>query len=372
MRRFITFSLSWIFCLCAFAQNMPKGNTTLSSSTSSLSFSYSGEETRFTVSCSSGYKVSSSYSWLHVYNYGDYIRVVCDQNYSSSSRSGSILVESTNGAKSLSVSVYQYGKPSNTLSLSSQSVTDDGSGGTLKITVSTNASYWGVKNLPSWCSYKDKTSNSFTLVVNQNSSSSSRSASFIVYAGDTEKTISVEQKGGVGFQISPASLKFSYAAESKYLYVSCCENWSHSCPDWISLKWVAASGCYIVECKENRGAYRSGYILLTSTSGKYTKSILVSQAEGQKFGYTDFWVDKNSFYVSADGGYYNLGIYGESYVRLSNVWTNSNWLEEENLGNGGRQFHVKKNRTGKERSATLFIRDTRGNTISVCVRQAAY
>ncbi len=354
---------------------MPKGNTTLSSSTSSLSFSYSGEESRFTVSCSSGYKVSSSYSWLHVYNYGDYIRVVCDQNYSSSSRSGSILVESTNGAKSLSVSVYQYGKPSNTLSLSSQSVTDDGSGGTIKITVSTNASYWGIKNMPSWCSYKDKTSNSFTLVVQKNPSSSQRNASFIVYAGETERTVSISQKGITEvFTYSPSSLSFEYSVSSKTLSVSTSAKWTYECPDWLKMTWNSSGGYFQVSCTANNGSSsRTGYIKLIATEKNVTKYISVTQKanpnSAQKNGYSDFWVDKSDYYVDSNGGYYNIGIYGESYVYLSNVWTDKNWLEEEHLGNGGKQFHVKKNLSSQPRMGHLYIKDNRGRTITVVVTQ---
>lgn len=237
---FICYILFCLVPLLGLAQNKPKGNTILSVSTNSITIAYSGEETRFSVSCNVNYSVSSSNSWLHVYRSGDYIRVVCDANYSLSSRTGQVIVKTDNGVKTESVAVYQYGKPNNTLSLSTERVTDTGGGGTIKIIVSTNAPYWGIKNMPYWCSYKDKTANSFTLVVSQNTLTSNRKGSFSIYAGDVEKTIVVEQAqrrdyaGGntnaQGLFLTKTSIICSSSGTTEYLTVSSNRAWEIQYP----------------------------------------------------------------------------------------------------------------------------------------------
>ncbi len=376
----IKITICILFCISTIigvAQNKPKGNTSLSVSTSNLVIAYKGEEKRISVNSNTSFFASSPEAWLHIYKYADYVKIVCESNPSTNARRGSVQIETSNGAKKVSVSVYQYGSPYKAITLSPWKVTDNGNGRAIKITVSTTASFWGIKDLPYWCSYKDKTTNSFTLIINQNTLKSRRTGNFTVYAGESEEVVSVEQEVYAGFVTDQEELKFSNTPISKRLYVGCIENWKHSCPRWIKLEWVSRSGdpnyggYYIVNVENNYGVPRTSKITLKSESGKYMKEITVKQDGATKYGYPDFFVVKKDFYVSAEGGYYDLDIYLEDYVRLSDCWTNSNWLEEEQLQYGGGQFHVKKNRTRKERTAILSIKDTRGNVIQVTVRQAA-
>ena len=386
MKRLIfVFNLVFI-ALTGFSQNIPKGNTTLSVSQSSIGVSYSSGETRFTVTSNVGYKVSSSYSWLHVYNYGDYIRVVYDENTSYSSRSGSISVVTSNNAKSLSVSVTQQGKPSSYLYLSQQSVNADASGGRFSISVSTDALPWNYSAPPYWCSIEAAQSGSFILSVSANTSSSARSGSVIITAGNTQKTISISQKANEEiFICNLSSIDFEASGGNRTLSVTTngrTSSWTYESPSWIKMTWNNYSGSFQVSCSANNStSSRSGYIKLIAKDKGKTKYISVTQKGGtasrssaldsKMHGYDDFVVDKDYYYVDSRGGYYAINIMEKpgANIRLSKVWTDTNWLEEENIIYGGGQFHVKKNLSKNNRTGHLYIRDTRGRTITVTVVQ---
>ena len=373
-------------CACVWSQNKPKGNTTLSVSQNYISMSYTGGEARFTVSSNHGYKVSSSYSWLQVYNYGDYIRVVCDENTSNSNRSGSILVETDNHAKSITVSVSQKGKPANSLSISPQSITAEASGGRQRVSVSTNATLWYVSNLPYWCTSESKTSSGITLLFSENTSSSARSANITINAGAEKKVMSIYQKGNEEiFICSPSSIDFEGWGGNKTLSVKTNGNtakWTYESPSWIKMIWNANSGSFQVSCSSNTSSSsRSGYIKLIAKDKGKTKYIQVSQKGGSSstsssksnvHGFDDFCVDKDYFYVDSKGGYYGLKILqleDGPTIRLSDIWTDKNWLDEKNLKEKRRQFHVKKNLSSKERTGHIYIKDSRGRIITITVVQ---
>lgn len=61
--------------------------------------------------------------------------------------------------------------------------------------VSTDADSWTTWGVPSWCSISDKTSTSFKIVCNANTSSSSRSDYMKVKAGNKEVRIDISQSG---------------------------------------------------------------------------------------------------------------------------------------------------------------------------------
>ncbi|MDR2424426.1 MAG: SUMF1/EgtB/PvdO family nonheme iron enzyme, partial [Prevotellaceae bacterium] len=94
-------------------------------------------------------------------------------------------------------------KPQSSAASSASYLTTDGTNFTfdsdgingLPITVSTDGSSWEVSLLPSWCSVKDKTGNSFRLVVNPNSGAA-RSDWFKVKSGNKEVRIEVKQTAG--------------------------------------------------------------------------------------------------------------------------------------------------------------------------------
>ena len=386
MKRFFSVISFVCIALAGFSQNVPKGNTTLTVSQSSFNVSSSSGETRFTVTSNFGYKVSSSYSWLHVYNYGDYIRVVYDENTGYSSRSGSISVVTNNNAKSLSVNVTQQGKPSSYLYLSQQNINADASGGRFSISVSTDALPWNYSNPPYWCSIVDAKSGSFVLSVSANTSNSPRSGSLVITAGSAQKTISISQKANEEiFVCNLSSLDFEASGGNRTLTVQTNGNtsdWTYESPSWIKMTWNTYSGSFQVSCSQNNStSSRSGYIKLIARDKGKTKYISVTQKggtvsrtsalESKMHGYDDFVVDKDYYYVDSRGGYFAINIMEKqgAHIRLSKVWTDTNWLEEENLIYGGGQFHVKKNLSSKNRTGHLYIRDTRGRTITVTVVQ---
>lgn len=75
------------------------------------------------------------------------------------------------------------------------STTFSGSGGNETFYVSTDADSWTTWGIPSWCRVTDKTSTSFKLVCEANTSSSSRSDYMKIKAGDKEVRIDITQSG---------------------------------------------------------------------------------------------------------------------------------------------------------------------------------
>lgn len=70
-------------------------------------------------------------------------------------------------------------------------------GGTETFYISTDSDSWTTWGIPTWCSVEDKTSNSFKLKCESNTSSSERSDYMKIKAGDKEVRIDVKQSGSI-------------------------------------------------------------------------------------------------------------------------------------------------------------------------------
>ncbi len=82
-----------------------------------------------------------------------------------------------------------------TLDVSNQNISFPSGGGNKTIYVNTNARYFQIFYLPSWCKVENKYQNSFSLVCYDNTTESSRSDWFKILAGEREVRVYVSQAG---------------------------------------------------------------------------------------------------------------------------------------------------------------------------------
>jgi hypothetical protein len=170
----------------------------------------SSSQTNPTGASSGSNRVLRGGSW---YFYAQYCRVALRNSRSPGIRNsvlGFRLVLSseqkesaTSGSTASGNTIDHSSSPSASASSTASYLTTDGTNFTFDsdgingrtITVSTDGSSWEVSLLPSWCSVKDKTGNSFRLVVNPNSGAA-RSDWFKVKSGNKEVRIDVKQTAG--------------------------------------------------------------------------------------------------------------------------------------------------------------------------------
>lgn len=85
--------------------------------------------------------------------------------------------------------------------------------------------------------------------------------------------------------------------------------------------------------------------------------------------YPSFYVKKTSYTVSHEEGMHPIAIYTDRNTKVKRAWTDSRWLEEEDIEDGDYRFHVKENDDEDSRSGKLFIKDDKGRMITIYVRQ---
>jgi hypothetical protein len=181
---------------------------TLTVSPSSLSYTASetGTKTVTVTTNASSWDATTGDSWIQLTKSGASLRVnVTSANSSSSSRSATIRV-TAGTAPEKTVTVVQSAVTT-TLSVSPTSLSYTASEtGTKTVTVTTNASSWDATTSASWIQLTKSGASLRVNVTSANSSTSSRSATITVTAGNaSSKTVSVSQAGNSGFPQFPAS-----------------------------------------------------------------------------------------------------------------------------------------------------------------------
>lgn len=85
--------------------------------------------------------------------------------------------------------------------------------------------------------------------------------------------------------------------------------------------------------------------------------------------YPSFYVKKTSYTVSHEDAMHPIAIYTDRNTKIKRAWTDSRWLEEEDIDDGDYRFHVKENDDDDPRSGKLFIKDDKGRIITIFVTQ---
>lgn len=166
----------------------------LSLSQQELSFDASGGARTITVTSNHSWSISTGMdSWGHLTQEGNTLKVRVDANQTTSSRTDWFEIKA--GTMTKRVNVTQQAALI-TLSLSSQELTFEASGGTKTITVTTNGTWSIGTDLNSW-GHLTKDGNTLRVRLDANSSSSSRTDWFTIKAGDVVKRVNVTQKGEI-------------------------------------------------------------------------------------------------------------------------------------------------------------------------------
>ena len=192
----------------------------------SASFGADGGSKTFTVSASGTWKVSSnSRSWIHLTKEGNTLNLRVDENVGTSSRSGSF--ELVAGEKKVRVSVTQSGGDIS-LFVSSDDMYFNASGGTKTITVTTNGTWQIATNTTSW-GHVSKSGNQLSIRADKNNSSSQRSGSVVIKAGNNEKRVYISQSGSSVSQrnlmVSSDNLQFDSYGGTKVITISSNGSW---------------------------------------------------------------------------------------------------------------------------------------------------
>lgn len=216
-----------LYATCIYSQERPKMERFLTVKPTSASFGAEGGSKTFTVSASGTWKISSnSRSWIHLSKDGNSLNLRVDENSGISSRSGSF--ELVAGEKKVRVSVTQSGGDVS-LSVSSDDMYFNASGGTKTVTVTTNGTWQIGSNTTSW-GHVSKNGNQLSIRADRNNSSSQRSGSIVIKAGNKEKRVYISQSGSSVSQsnltVSSDNLSFSSTGGSQSITISASETWN--------------------------------------------------------------------------------------------------------------------------------------------------
>ncbi len=236
-----------------------------------------------------------------------------------------------------------------TLSVSKTSLQFGANGETKTITVTCNRA-WSLANTSSSMFTVSRNGNKITVNCKANTSTSGRNDWFDVKSADGTQSqrIKITQSGrqaaSSGSQSNTSSTKASTPTQSTSSGRSTNSSSSYSPNQGVSFTIVGDDG----------GNYNSSY----------------SNSNSDTYGYyPTFYVLETVYTIPASGGYYGIDIYGDGSVYINKAWTNKNWLEEENIENGGRCFHVKSNPSHYSRYGQLYITDSWGRKITIHVNQ---
>ena len=175
------------------------------------SFGSDGGNRTFTVSSSAAWKISvNTANWGHLSRSGNTLYLRVDANNSSSSRTDYFIISS--GSKSIRVDISQ-GK-SNSLTVSTESLSFSSAGGSRTITVNSSSS-WKIGTKTYDWGHLSTDGNTVTLRVDANTSTNSRTDYFTIKSGNLEKRINISQSGNTQTTSNNATIKSVYVSNDE-------------------------------------------------------------------------------------------------------------------------------------------------------------
>lgn len=185
-----------------------------------------------------------------------------------------------------------------------QTINMTANGGNSVISVTTNQTSWSASSDKTWCKVSDKTTGQFTLVVDPNSSASSRDASITVNAGKASpvKFILAQQGASPTLSLSPAAgtIVFSSAAKEEpfvYTVTTNLSSWEVGLTpaeaSWCKVTKDAGNNRFTIAADPNPATTPRGPATVTVTAGSTLPlQIIVNQRaytsqESEDFDYGD-------------------------------------------------------------------------------------
>jgi hypothetical protein len=193
-----------------------------------------------TVNSNTQWTVRSADSWLNCSpggaTGGSQVTLTASINNTGSDRSTVLTFTDKSNTKTVSVTVTQKPagspepEPEASLTVSPTTLSFTADGGSNKFTITSNVS-WMVTTSETWCTVSPTSgtgnNDNVKVTVSANSTTTSRSATITITGGSITRTIQVTQDAkGYTLSVSPTSLSFAAAGETKNVTVSSNDSWT--------------------------------------------------------------------------------------------------------------------------------------------------
>lgn len=240
------------------------------------------------------------------------------------------------------------------------------------VSVTTDGEY-EIEELPSWCSISNQTKNSFTLSCSNNSSTSSRSGSFSVTAGEYSVRVNVSQAGKASYLSVNGSSSTQYydvsaSSQTKTFNVSSSDSYYvRNLPSWCSVT-NKYSGSFGLKINANKSSYRSDwftvecggksvriYIQQAGNSNKSSRLMVNGSSQSKQYYDVSSSAQTQTFTVSAPGSYKIS--YLPSWCTVTDKYSNS--------------FKLRINANTTDYRSDWFSVVSGGEEIRVYIRQTA-
>ena len=178
-----------------------------------------------------------------------------------------------------------------------------------------------------------------------NTSSSSRTATITLSAGDITNNVLVTQ-AGISLSVSPTSVNVAAAGESFTVTVTCDTDYSVDISDtWLTMNSNSSGTLSFTAAANTSGSSRTATI--TVTAGDLSETVTVTQAG------ISLSVSPTSVSVAAAGGTFSITV--TCNVSSYSVSYSASWLTLNSNSSGTLSFTADANTSGSSRTATITI-----------------
>jgi hypothetical protein len=215
-----------------------KGTCSLYLSTDSVTFSILQSTRKIGINSTASWMATTTSSWITVYpgvgGGKDSLSVTVPDNMGYSQRMGTINIFGCNSYKS--VTIYQKGTCSLSLSASNLVFTADSAKQSVTVTAGTS---WAVSSNVDWVKVSPASlsgNGSFTISVDQNITNVKRTGKISVKGCNEDRTIDIVQNGVCYIDLAALNVEFDPDAEQKFIKISSNSSWmavTETC--WITV-----------------------------------------------------------------------------------------------------------------------------------------
>ena len=323
---------------------------TLTVSKSSINLGHAANSSStFNVTSNTSWSVTGDKSWMHFSppsgTGNKTVTITVDENTSTSPRSGTVTVKTSDNSIAKTVAITQQGATvQKTLTVSESSIILShaaNSSGTFNVTSNTS---WSVTGDKSWIHFSPSSysgNKTIIITVDENTSTSSRSGTVTIKTSDNSisKTVAITQQGAneqKNLTVSRSSITLGYAANSSGTFnVTSNTSWTTSDnQNWIKRSSSSGSGnkTITVSVDENTtSSSRNGSVTVQSTDGSITRNISIIQEKRQNDQFitvtspnnNDIWVigeDVNTTWEDNISNNVKIELFQESNL----IWTMAN------------------------------------------------
>lgn len=361
---------------------------TLSYSPTAFTFNVTSGSSTITINNPDNYnlQITSDKNWLSfsptaTTSSGQVTVNYTDNGSSSDDRTATITINNISRPRSHTIGVRQAGYLFRVEPTSAETLTFASGGETTFIMIfDGNNLNWEVTSYPSWLTPNVTTGNttrSVEFTAASNAGRPERTGTIVVKdkAFNIDYTVNVKQLSGYAFTVSPLSLSFIGAGESKTITIS--NPYGYSWQIFSPNGWVSASpsagtsgATVTVTAAANPRDARTGVLYVEETTYGGGAEVTLSQAEGDTLTYTP-----SSFSFNAASGSGILTINNPDNYSIT-VSSPDNWITVTANGNNytvSVAANTNGGQTTNSRSGSVIItNNTRGKTYTVSVAQDGY